>query len=210
MEYLYSLCDWVKASLAWIGWGKIEANILLLGIDNAGKTTLLHFLKYGSLKQSPPTRNPTMEELQMEGITFKAYDLGGEYYRLLRFSVNFADRLFLTFVLGNVNERPLWSTYFPLVNGVVFLVDISDIDRIAEAKDALHQLFAVDQLNDVPFLILANKIDLPTALSPREVQRKLELDGVLYSRKIHIAMVSIVMRQGIKEGIQWLGQQLKA
>lgn len=77
MDFLYSIYDWVKETFLWLGWGNLEANIILLGIDNAGKTTLLHLLKYGSLKQSPPTRKPTMEELQIEGISFKAYDLGG-------------------------------------------------------------------------------------------------------------------------------------
>jgi GTP-binding protein SAR1 len=77
MDLLYTVIDWVKAGWAWLGWGNLEANILLLGIDNAGKTTLLHFLKTGMLKQNLPTRKPTMEELQMDNILFRAYDLGG-------------------------------------------------------------------------------------------------------------------------------------
>src|SRR4051812_353646 len=108
-----------------------------------------------------------MEELQMNKILFRAYDLG-----------------------GNVSERPLWSSYFPIVDAVVYVVDISDRDRISESKECLQGLFSDSELDNVPMLILANKIDLPDAMSPLEIQQSLDLSQVLYTRKIHVAMVS--------------------
>jgi signal recognition particle receptor subunit beta len=90
------------------------------------------------------------------------------------------------------------------------MVDIADVDRIEESRDALQQLFAEDSLNDVPFLIMANKIDLPTALSPTEVQNHLELGKVMYDRKVQLAMVSLVQKQGVKEAFDWLGSQLRS
>lgn len=103
----------------------------------------------------------------------------------------------------------MWASYFVLLDAVVFLVDIADEARIAEAKDVLHQLFTVESLVNAPFLILANKIDLPTALSPSQVHSALELDKIIYDRNVHVAMVSLVKKQGVQEAFHWLGQQLK-
>eukprot|EP01127_Copromyxa_protea_P015946 TRINITY_DN466_c0_g1_i1.p1 TRINITY_DN466_c0_g1~~TRINITY_DN466_c0_g1_i1.p1 ORF type:complete len:132 (-),score=18.31 TRINITY_DN466_c0_g1_i1:26-421(-) len=125
-----------------------------------------------------------MEELKMGNILFRAFDLG-----------------------GNIRERSLWASYFPLINAVVYVVDIADKERIAESKECLHNLFIQDCL-DVPFLILANKIDLPDALSPGEVCHALDLDKVLYCRKIHVAMVSLAKKQGIQEAFEWLKQEV--
>eukprot|EP01126_Amoeba_proteus_P005500 TRINITY_DN11854_c0_g1_i4.p1 TRINITY_DN11854_c0_g1~~TRINITY_DN11854_c0_g1_i4.p1 ORF type:complete len:129 (+),score=24.70 TRINITY_DN11854_c0_g1_i4:276-662(+) len=126
-----------------------------------------------------------MEELSMDGITFKAYDLG-----------------------GNVKERPLWEKYFPLVDAVVFVVDIADVQRMKEARDTLYQLFITEHLNTTPFLIFGNKIDLETACPLPKVLNELDLN-IQHSRPLHVCMASFAKKQGIREGFQWLGTILK-
>lgn len=187
--------NWFSGILNYLGLGNKNAKILFLGLDNAGKTTLMHMLKDERMVQHQPTQYPTSEELQLAGINFKAFDLGGHEI-----------------------ARRVWRDYYAKVDAIVYLVDSSDRDRFPESKKELDSLLADESLSAVPFLVLGNKIDLPTAASEEELRQwlglsyttgkgKVNLDGK--TRPLELFMCSVLKRMGYGEGFRWMSQYIK-
>lgn len=175
--------------LSSLGLGGKEGSILLLGLDNAGKTTLLHRLRTGETCHFPPTDRPyRAEKFSYQGITFQAWDLG-----------------------GHEAVRHLWEDYVCECSAVVFLIDSVDNDRLEEAEYELDNLIGEKTLAGLPVALLFNKCDLPDSISSQEIFERIKYDEL---QKMHgkdnIAAfrISVLRGEGYQQALRWVANFL--
>lgn len=164
--------------------GAKEMRILMVGLDAAGKTTILYKLKLGEIVTTIPTIGFNVETVEYKNISFTVWDVGGQ------------DKI-----------RPLWRHYFQNTQGLIFVVDSNDRERIDEAKEELNRMLSEDELRDAIVLVFANKQDLPNALSAAEVTEKLGLNS-LSNRQWYIQCTCATNGDGLYEGLDWLSNTL--
>ncbi|GAB1601069.1 ADP-ribosylation factor 1-like 2 [Argonauta hians] len=166
--------------------GKKEMRILMVGLDAAGKTTILYKLKLGEIVTTIPTIGFNVETVEYKNISFTVWDVGGQ------------DKI-----------RPLWRHYFQNTQGLIFVVDSNDRERIQEASEELNRMLTEDELRDAVVLVFANKQDLPNAMNAAEVTDKLQLHA-LNNRAWYIQATCATSGDGLYEGLDWLSNQLKS
>ena len=166
--------------------GKKEVRILMVGLDAAGKTTILYKLMLGELVTAIPTVGFNVETVEYKNIKFTMWDVGGQ------------DVI-----------RPLWVHYYQNTDAIIFVVDSHDRepDRIQDARDELHKLMNEDQLKDAALLVLANKQDLPKAMTLNDLSEKLGLAD-FRGRDWYAQACCAKTGEGLYQGLDWLSSYI--
>lgn len=141
---------------------KRDVRLLMIGLDNAGKSTILYKMKTNELVETGATIGFNSEEFQLKNFNIKVWDLAGQE-----------------------KMRTVWKYYYSSVDGIVFVVDASSKERLGEAREEVQHLLADKELSTVPLLIFANKQDLPDSLSANEIYDVFQLQAIK-QRKIKI------------------------
>ena len=163
---------------------KRDVRILMVGLDAAGKTSILYQMKMAELVKTIPTIGFNVEQLDYKGLRFTIWDVGGQ------------DKI-----------RVLWKHYYQNSDGIIFVVDSNDKERFEIVRETLLLCLNEEELKDAALLVFANKQDLNGAASPSELTKVLEL-GNLKNRKWLVQGSSALTGQGLKEGLDWLANAL--
>merc|ERR1719382_2151010 len=156
----------------------------MVGLDAAGKTTILYKLKLGEVVTAKPTIGFNVEYVEYKNIRFQVWDIGGQ------------DKI-----------RKLWRRCYKGTQGAIFVVDSSDRDRIEDAREELVKMLSEDEMRDAVLLVIANKQDLPNAMSTSEVAEKLGLCD-LRRRQWFVQSACATTGAGLFEGLDWLSRTL--
>ncbi|EGC36315.1 hypothetical protein DICPUDRAFT_87458 [Dictyostelium purpureum] len=161
-----------------------DSRLLMLGLDGAGKTTLLYRLKIGEEISTVPTIGFNVESIKYKNVMMTVWDIGGQ-----------------------TKIRDLWKHYFYNTNGLVFLIDSNDRERLGEVKETMDYLRTHEELKKVPFLIMANKQDIKGCLSLEEIIEALELQNCK-ERKWYVQKLCAINGEGAYEGLEWLSKNM--
>jgi len=164
--------------------GNKQVRILMVALDAAGKTTILYKLKLGEIVTTIPTIGFNVETVDYKNISFTVWDVGGQ------------DKI-----------RPLWRHYFQNTQGLIFVIDSNDRERIQEAQEELNRMLGEDELRDAVLLVFANKQDLPNAMDAAEITNKLGLQQ-LRNRDWYIQATCATSGNGLYEGLDWLSSKV--
>jgi ADP-ribosylation factor protein 6 len=164
---------------------KRNVRILMLGLDAAGKTTIMYKVKMNETVKTIPTVGFNVETMEYKNLSMLMWDIGGQ------------DRI-----------RALWKHYFTGTDALIFVVDSCDITRIEEVKEEICKLLIDDELKGCPLLIYANKQDLGGALNPNTLSEKLEMNNIR-DRKWMVQSTIATNGEGLMEGLDWLAVNLK-
>mmetsp|Transcript_25557 Transcript_25557/g.33424 ORF Transcript_25557/g.33424 Transcript_25557/m.33424 type:complete len:194 (-) Transcript_25557:57-638(-) len=171
---------------------KTEVNILILGLDYAGKTTILEQLKgiFGrkpgiSPEKIPPTIGLNIGRLEINNCKITIWDLGGQ-----------------------VRMRSIWEKYYKDTHGMIFVIDSADVARFEEAKLAFDTLLHHPNLDEIPIMLMANKQDLPNAIHREDISVNFE-EASVKSRSIRVQGASAITAQGLSEGMLWISEEAK-
>ncbi len=165
--------------------GPKEVRVLILGLDNAGKTTILYKMHSpDQVMRTTATIGFNVESISVKNLTFQVWDLGGQD-----------------------NIRPYWRCYYANTNAIIYVVDSCDKERLGTSRKELMAMLEEEELKDAVLLVMANKQDMPGAATEAEVSEALGLHAIK-NRTWHICRTAAVKNEGLEEGLEWLSKAI--
>eukprot|EP00736_Rhodelphis_marinus_P006997 Rmarinus@m.10896 len=158
-----------------------ELRVLMLGLDNAGKTTVVKRINGTDITEISPTLGFNIETMEYNNFKINIWDVGGQE-----------------------TIRSYWRNYFEETDGLVWVIDSADVRRLGDCKAELKKVLVEEKLSGASLLILANKCDLRGALNPEQISKELGLDEMIVNRHYAIQQCSAVTGEGLAEGFDWL------
>lgn len=162
-----------------------ECRLLLLGLDNAGKTTILKFVA-NEEPHVQPTQGFNIKSVQKDKMKLNMWDIGGQQ-----------------------TIRPYWRNYFTDTDVLIYVVDSHDTLRLEESATEFFDILNEEKLANVPVLVFANKQDLPGASTHAQVARTLDLTSIK-SREWQIQPCSGKTGEGVQDGMEWVMKHIKS
>ncbi|XP_062988098.1 ADP-ribosylation factor-like protein 14 [Elgaria multicarinata webbii] len=157
-----------------------QVQVLMLGLDSAGKSTLLYKLKFNDVFLTSPTIGFNVEMIETrENVAITLWDVGGQH-----------------------KMRSIWGDYLENIHGLVFVVDSTDKQRLEESKKELELILRNDRTKNVPVVVLANKQDLAGALGAEEITRKLNMKKHCYDRNWYVQPCCAITGEGLSEAFR--------
>ncbi|CAC5365003.1 ARL3 [Mytilus coruscus] len=179
-----------------------ELRILLLGLDNAGKTTILKSLASEDISHITPTQGFNIKSVQSPGFKLNVWDIGGQR-RIRPYWKNYFENTdLLIYVIDSADQKRFEET------SLIYVIDSADQKRFEETSLELTELLEEDKLMGAPLLVFANKQDLLSAAPADEVAKGLGLDAIR-DRKWQIQACSALTNEGVKEGLDWIAKTCK-
>ena len=172
-------------SKLWSLFGNESHKVIIVGLDNAGKTTILYQFLTNEVVHTSPTIGSNVEEILWNNTRFIMWDIGGQ------------DAI-----------RSSWSSYYSNAEIIILVVDSTDRERLPVTKEELHSMIQNEELRKARLLVFANKQDLSDAMSVTEISKYLNLTS-LKDRIWHIQSCCALTGEGLYDGLEWIATQIK-
>ncbi|CAF2925505.1 unnamed protein product [Rotaria sp. Silwood2] len=172
-------------SKIWALFGNEEHKIIIVGLDNAGKTTILYQFLMNEVVHTSPTIGSNVEEVVFKNIRFLMMDIGGQE-----------------------SLRSSWQTYFAQTEYVILVVDSTDRERLPLTKQELFRMLQSEELRSASVLIFANKQDIKDSMSSAEISKQLCLTSIK-DQAWHIQACCALTGEGLYQGLDWIASRVK-
>ncbi|KAK2747810.1 hypothetical protein FQN57_001840 [Myotisia sp. PD_48] len=162
-----------------------EMRILMLGLDNAGKTTIVKRIMDEDVNSVSPTLGFIIKTIDFEGYKLNIWDVGGQK-----------------------TLRSYWRNYFEKTDALIWVVDATDRLRLDDCREELAGLLLEERLMGASLLVMLNKTDVEGCMTEKDAQEGLQLDAI----KTHnwtIMRCSAMTGHNLKEGLGWVVQDAK-
>jgi len=166
-------------------WSNEEHKVIIVGLDNAGKTTILYQFLMGEVVHTSPTIGSNVEQVTWRNIHFVMWDIGGQE-----------------------NLRTSWTTYYAHTEFIILVIDSTDRERLQVAKQELYRMLANEDLNKSSVLIYANKQDVAGSMTAADISNELNLTSVK-THRWQIQSCCALTGQGLQQGLEWMVSGIK-